>query len=74
MAALVALVPFAAVVVDHAEVLTLPTPLATEAIGPSGKLEGREALLLCPISLNEFREGKPLLVLNLVLGHARVLH
>jgi hypothetical protein len=74
MAALVALVPFAAVVVDHAEVLTLPTPLATEAIGPSGKLEGREALLLCPISLNYFIEGKPLLVLNLVLGHARVLH
>jgi hypothetical protein len=59
MAALIALVPFAAVVVDHAEVLALPTPLATEALGPSGKLQGREALLLCPIGLNEFGEGKP---------------
>jgi hypothetical protein len=73
MAALIALVPFAAVVVDHAEVLALPTPLATEALGPSGKLQGREALLLCPVGLNEFGEGKPLLVLNFVLGHVRVL-
>jgi hypothetical protein len=74
VAALIALVPFAAVVVDHAELLTFPTPLATESLGPSGKLQSSETLLLCPIGLNEFREGKPLLVLNLVLGHARVLH
>ena len=48
MAALIALVPFATVVVDHAEVLTLPTPLAAEALGPSGMLQGREALLSVP--------------------------
>jgi len=54
MAALIALEPFAAVVVDHAEVLTLPAPRATEALGPSGKLQGREAFLRCPIGLNEF--------------------
>ena len=73
MAALIALVPFATVVVDHAEVLTLPTPLAAEALGPSGMLQGREALLLSPIGLNEFGEGKPLLVLDFVLGQARIL-
>jgi len=74
MAALIALEPFAAVVVDHAEALTLPTPLATEAIGPSGKLQGCAALLLSPISLNEFGEGKSLLILDSALGHARILH
>lgn len=58
MAALIALVPFATVVVDHAEVLTHLTPLATEAFRPSGKLQGREALLLSRIGLNEFGEGK----------------
>ena len=49
VAALLALVPFAAIVVDHAKVLTYPTPLATEALGPSGKLQSSETLLLCLI-------------------------
>jgi hypothetical protein len=44
-----------------------------EALGPAGKLQSCEALLLSPIGLDEIGEGKPLLVLDSVLGHAMVL-
>ena len=73
MATLIALIPLSAVIVDHAEALTLPTPRTMEALGPAGKLQSREALLLSPIGLDEIGEGKPLLVLDSVLGHAMVL-
>ena len=70
MATLIALLSFAAAIVDHAELLTLPTPRATETHGPAGKLQGRETLLLYSIGLAVIGEGKPLLVLDSVLGHA----
>ena len=73
MATLIALIPFSAVIVYHAEALTRPTPRTMEALGPAGKLQSREALLLSPIGLDEIGEGKPLLVLDSVLGHAMVL-
>jgi hypothetical protein len=67
LAALIALVPFAAVVVDHPDCLGLPTPLASEALGPMGKLQSREAFRLRPIGMDEFGEGKHILVLDSVL-------
>jgi hypothetical protein len=73
VATLIALVPFAAVIVDHAEALTLPTPRATKALRPAAKLQRLLALLLSPVGLDEIGEGKPFLVLNLVLGHEKVL-
>ena len=73
VATLIALVPFAAVIVDHAEALTLPTPRATKALRPAAKLQCLLALLLSPEGLDEIGEGKPLLVLDLVLGHEIVL-
>ena len=73
MATLVALIPFAAVIVDHSEPLSLTTLRTTEALRPTGKFQCREALLLGSIGLDELGEGKPLLVLDFVLGHGRVL-
>ncbi len=73
MTTLIALIPFSAVIVNHAEALTLPTPRTMEALRPAGKLQSGEALLLSPIGLDEIGEGKPLLVLDLVLWHAMVL-
>ena len=61
---------FSAIIVDHADLLTLPTLRATETLGPAGKLQGSETLLLGSIGLDEIGEGKPLLVLDSVLGHA----
>ena len=57
----------------HTEALTLPTPRATEALRPAGKRLARRALSLSPIDLDELGEGKPLLVLDLALGHGMVL-
>jgi hypothetical protein len=37
MATLIALVPFAAMIVDHSKLHTLPTPRAMEALGPACK-------------------------------------
>jgi hypothetical protein len=73
MATLIALVSFAAIIVDHADLLTLPTLQATETLGRTGKLQDSETLLLGSISLDEIREGKPLLVLDSALGHAMPL-
>jgi hypothetical protein len=44
-----------------------------ETLGPAGKLQGSETLLLGSIGLDEIGEGKPLLVLDSVLGHAMLL-
>lgn len=73
MATLIALVPFAAVIADYSKLLTLPTLRAVEALRPAGKLQGREALFLSSIGLDEIGKGKPLLVLDVVMGHAMVL-
>lgn len=73
MATLIALILFSAVIVNHAEALTIPTLRTMEAQSQAGKLQSREALLLSPIVLDEIGEGKPLLILDLVLGHAMVL-
>ncbi len=73
MATLIALVSFAAIIVDHADLLTFPTPQATETLGSAGKLQGCETLLLGSIGLDEIGEGKPLLLLNSVLGHGMPL-
>ncbi len=64
-----ALVPFASAIVDHAEALGRATLRAKEAIWPASILQGGKALLLSPKGLNEIGEGKPLLVLDSVLGH-----
>jgi hypothetical protein len=53
MATPVALVPFAAVIADYSKLLTLPTLQAAEALRPAGKLQGREALFLSSIGLDE---------------------
>lgn len=73
MATLIALVPFAAVIADYSKLLTLPTLRAAEALRPASKLQGREALFLSSIGLDEIGKGKPLLVLDFDLGHGIVL-
>lgn len=73
MATLIALVSFAAVIVGHADLLSLPTLRATETHGPAGKLQGSETLLLRSIGLPEIGEGQPPLLLVSVLGHATLL-
>ncbi len=55
MATLIALVPFAAVIADYSKLLTLPTLRAVEALRSAGKLQGREALFLSSIGLDEIR-------------------
>ena len=67
---MVALAAFAAVIADDSKRLTLPALRAAEALWPAGKLQGREALFLSSIGLDEIGKGKPLLVLDFVLGHA----
>jgi hypothetical protein len=73
MATLITLVSFLAIIVDHADLLTLPTLRATEPLGPAAKLQGSETLLLGSIGLDEIGEGKPLLVLESALGHAMLV-
>jgi hypothetical protein len=68
MATLIALVPFAEVIVDHSKLGSLPTQRAMEALVPSCKLLGWETLFLSPIGLDEIGQGKPLLVLFLFWG------
>jgi len=69
MATTLALVPFASAIVDHAEALGRATLRTTEAIWPASILQGGKALVLSPKGLDEIGEGKPLLVLDSVLGH-----
>ena len=69
MTTTLALVPLTSAIVDHAKALSGATLRATEAIWPASILQGGKALFLRPIGLNEVGEGKPLLVLDFVLGH-----
>jgi len=65
------MVSFSAFSVDHPKALGLPTPWATEALVPTSKPNGCEALLLRPIGLDEFGEGKALLALDSALGNTK---
>ena len=69
MATTLALVSLASAIVDRAEALSGATLRSAKTIRPASVLQGCVALLLSPKGLYEVGEGKPLLVLDSVLGH-----